>query len=185
MQNKFQEHPVSNVQWIHRDKLTANMYNPNHVSPVEMGLLKLSIIEDGWTTAIVITPEFEIVDGFHRWTISKDKDIYKLTDGHIPVIVGNNIKDSAHQIMSTIRHNRARGKHGVLPMANIVHELINTHKVNEEEVKTRLGMDYEEVERLNDRGNMIKRASRDGFNNGWVAEATGRKRHAREKTSKQ
>ena len=66
--------PIDKVQWIHRDKLKPNNYNPNMVAPPELRLLKISILEDGWTQPIVVNSDMTIVDGFHRWTLSKDKD---------------------------------------------------------------------------------------------------------------
>ena len=49
----IENQPVSKVQWVQRGKLRANNYNPNAVAPPELDLLKLSIIEDGWTQPIV------------------------------------------------------------------------------------------------------------------------------------
>lgn len=74
--------PVYNVQAIPLEKIRANAYNPNSVAPPEMKLLYKSILEDGYTMPIVcyyIAAEdvYEIVDGFHRYTIMKThKDIY-------------------------------------------------------------------------------------------------------------
>ena len=79
--------PISKVEWVKATELNANDYNPNHVAPVELKLLKVSLIEDGWTQPVVIRENNEIVDGFHRWTLcSKDKDVSKMTDGHVPVV---------------------------------------------------------------------------------------------------
>lgn len=159
-------HPVSNVQWVHRDELKANDYNPNHVAPPEKRLLKISILEDGWTMPIVVRSDMEIVDGFHRWTISGDKDVYALTDGYVPIVKLSDEKSLADQMMSTIRHNRARGTHHVVKMSTIVESLAGDG-LTAEEIGVRLQMDEEEVSRLLDRGNMLKRGSRPDFNLGW------------------
>ena len=66
--------PIDKIQWIDRDKLKPNNYNPNMVAPPELKLLKISILEDGWTQPIVVTADMTIVDGFDRGTISGDKD---------------------------------------------------------------------------------------------------------------
>lgn len=168
----IENQPVSNVQWIHRDTLHSNFYNPNQVFPLELDLLKTSILEDGWTQPIVARADGEIIDGFHRWGISADPAIYALTDGYVPVVVLPAVEgDLAHQMMSTIRHNRARGSHHVLKMADIVGVLVDQLNLPAEEIMTRLGMEQEEVKRLHERGNMLKRGSKEGFNNGWVPDA--------------
>lgn len=165
--SKTDDQPVSTVQWIHRDELRANDYNPNHVAPPEKRLLKISILEDGWTQPIVVRSSMEIVDGFHRWLVSKDKDVYALTDGLVPVVFLDDSKTAEDQMMSTIRHNRARGIHAVVSMAEIVAALSESG-LPDDEIATRLQMDEEEVSRLLDRGNMLLRGSRDDFNQGWV-----------------
>lgn len=165
---KHLDQPIAHVQWLDRELLQANDYNPNHVATPEMKLLAQSILESGWTQPIVARPvgdRYEIVDGFHRWTVSGRKDVGALTDGLVPVVVIN--PDPAHQMMATIRHNRARGKHHVVRMADIVDELVNKHEVDPEELKVRLGMDNEEVERLLMRGKMIERGAQPEFNASW------------------
>ena len=67
--------PLDKITWLDRNELKPNKYNPNKVAPKELKLLKISIMEDGWTQPIVINPDKTIVDGFHRWSISADKDI--------------------------------------------------------------------------------------------------------------
>jgi ParB-like chromosome segregation protein Spo0J len=176
------QQPVSTVVWIKRDQLLANNYNPNHVAPPEMRLLKLSILEDGWTQPIVARPissntdgsdvgmasmTYEIVDGFHRWTVSGDPEVLAMTGGLVPVVILN-AADEAHQQMSTIRHNRARGQHYVVKMADIVHDLIVNRGCTIPDVMERLQMEEEEVERLLDRGDKLKRGAADGFNKAWT-----------------
>lgn len=140
------EQPISNVKWVDRNTLKPNGYNPNRVAPPELRLLKISIMEDGWTQPIVINPDNEIVDGFHRWTVSGDKQVAELTGGLIPVVV-TKPRDMAQQKMATIRHNRARGTHGVLDMSKIVQSMIEDG-VSQQEIMGRLQMEAEEVIRL-------------------------------------
>lgn len=140
------DQPVNNVKWVHRDTLKPNNYNPNSVAPPEMKLLEISIIEDGWTQPIVINPDNEIVDGFHRWTVSGKPALMAVTNGLVPVVV-TTPKDSAQQKMATIRHNRARGTHAVLNMADIVESMIKDG-LSKEEIMHRLQMESEEVVRL-------------------------------------
>jgi len=159
--------PVSKVIWVHRDNLYANDYNPNNVFRPEMRLLKLSLLEDGWTLPLVVRQgeqdKYEIIDGFHRWTLSGEPDVYVMTDGFVPVVVIEKPTRSM-QIASTIRYNRARGIHHLAKMADIVFEM--SDEVDTNEIQKQLGMEAEEVERLLDRGNMKKRGSKDEFNNG-------------------
>ena len=160
--------PINSVEWVERTTLTSNGYNPNHVARPELRLLKISIMADGWTQPIVAREDGEIVDGFHRWTISADPDISALTNGLVPVVRLRASLDMSDQIASTIRHNRARGQHGVVPMADIVTSLKDDHGLSDEQVKKKLGMDTEEVERLYDTRGMPVRGSDDDFNKGWT-----------------
>lgn len=140
------KHPLDNVQWIDRSLLKPNDYNPNRVAKREMRLLKMSIMSDGWTQPIVANKNMEIVDGFHRWTISDDPDIRKISNNLIPVVILNETT-LENQKMSTIRHNRARGTHGVIEMSKIVQQL---HDAGEplEAMMNKLEMERDEVVRL-------------------------------------
>ena len=155
--------PVTGVQWMHRDRLQPNDYNPNKVAPPELELLILSILEDGWTQPIVVLPDMTIVDGFHRYTVSGDKRLMERFAGMVPVVTIN--VDPVHRKMSTIRHNRARGTHGVLPMAEIVRGMVD-EGLPRAEIQRRLGMEDEEVDRLIDRAGMPAKGT--GFGKAWV-----------------
>ncbi len=162
--------PVSHVQWVDRDTLRANDYNPNRVAPPELDLLKRSILEDGWTQPIVIRDGGEIVDGFHRWLVSDDPEVRALTGGLVPVVPLRAEVDPVHQRMSTIRHNRARGTHAIARMADIVAELVEAGALTDAVARERLGMEAEEVHRLAERGDMRQRAGRDEvrFDPAWI-----------------
>jgi ParB-like chromosome segregation protein Spo0J len=160
--------PVSQVRWLDRQLLDGNDYNPNIVAPPERRLLVTSILEDGWTQPIVVRPEgdrFEVVDGFHRWSTSGVREVYDLTDGLVPTVQVP-LRDAAHQRMSTIRHNRARGVHHVTRMADIVADLVD-EGLTEDELCARLGMDQAEVRRLLERGNMTARANTGQLGEAW------------------
>lgn len=164
----IENQPVSNVVWVDRDEVTANDYNPNYVAPLERKLLRKSILEDGWTQPIVLRSDNEIVDGYHRWLLAAEPGIAALTDNKIPVVYLSVDDDMAHQIMSTLRHNRARGQHTVLKMADVVARLVDDENVPWDELQDRLGMEWEEVDRLYDRGKMTDRGSQAEFSKGWV-----------------
>lgn len=142
-----ENHPVSNVIWVDADKVQANDYNPNKVAPPEMKLLEISITSDGYTQPIVTWRRedgiYEVVDGFHRHLVGKKMGLTKL-----PVVVINSDRlDKNDRISSTIRHNRARGKHIVQAMSDIVIELKNRNWKNER-IARELGMEEDEVLRL-------------------------------------
>lgn len=167
-QNKLTAQPVSSVEWIDRDQLFANDYNPNNVFRPEMRLLKLSLLEDGWTLPLVVKdngsgPPYEIIDGFHRWTLSGEPELMELTGGMVP-IVKIPIADRARQMMSTIRYNRARGVHHLVKMADIV-GFMHHHGVPMEATLLELGMEKEEYTRLLERGNM-RNYGKDQFGKG-------------------
>lgn len=164
--------PINAVKWLPRELLRPNHYNPNHVAKPELELLITSILEDGWTQPIVILPEGEdgchqIVDGFHRWSVSADPRLQKLTGGEVPTVQVS--LDPVHRMMSTIRHNRARGNHAVLRMADIVRSMVD-EGIPQKEIQKRLGMESEEVLRLNNRAGMPDQMAANGgtFNNAWV-----------------
>lgn len=163
--------PISSVEWVDPTELQANNYNPNHVAKPEMALLKTSIMEDGWTQPIVALETGEIVDGFHRWTlISTDSEVQEITGGLVPVV--RIAPDPAQQRMATIRHNRARGAHQVLKMADIVGELVELG-LEPAEIAQRVGMDMEEVNRMIFRGDKIRNAE-DEFTESWRPAPTQR-----------
>lgn len=159
--------PVSGVKWVDRTTLWSNDYNPNHVATPEMELLRNSLREDGWALPLVVRKDGEIVDGFHRWTLSDEKEFMAMTDGKVPIVILNPASDKAHQIESTVRYNRARGKHVMDLMADIVVKLLALGK-KKEQICVLLGMEDEEFERLKDRGNMPKRGGKETFDKGWV-----------------
>lgn len=166
------KHPVDAVRWVDPSTLHANDYNPNRVFPPEMELLKISIIEDGWTQPVVARADGEVVDGFHRWTLAKlDPDIRAKSGGLVPVVFiapG----DRASQMMATVRHNRARGAHGVLKMADIVRQL-QAAGVADDEITRRLGMEQEEIDRLADARGNADLVGKDSFGKGWIPDAIG------------
>jgi|SRR5690625_1394851 len=142
--------PVYNVIAVPIEQIYANDYNPNHVAKREMDLLYQSIKADGYTMPIVCyhnpgNGKYEIVDGFHRYTIMKrHKDIYDREGGMLPVSVIE--KDISNRMASTIRHNRARGKHDVELQAALVGMLKKGW--DELKIMKELGMTLEEVQRL-------------------------------------
>lgn len=146
----FKSEPCDCILWIKQDKVQANEYNPNHVAAPEMKLLYESIKSDGYTMPIVTydlgNGKREIVDGFHRNRVGREhSDIKNRIHGYLPVSTIDKTEDE--RIGSTIRHNRARGTHGIRPMSDIVLEL-SQMGWSDSKICQKLGMDLDEVIRL-------------------------------------
>lgn len=140
--------PLSTLQWVDRDKLKPNDYNPNKVSKENLKLLTQSILTNGWTLPIVCRPDYTIIDGFHRWTVAGEEPLRSVLGGKVPVVIVDH-KDQSEDIYGTVTHNRARGTHLLEPMKAIVKRLIDDGKTVEE-IGKQLGMRPEEVFRLSD-----------------------------------
>lgn len=140
--------PLSTLQWVDRDMVKPNDYNPNKVSKQNLELLKQSILTNGWTLPIVVRPDFTIIDGFHRWIVAGEEPLKSMLEGKVPVVIVEH-KDKAGNIYGTVTHNRARGTHLLEPMKAIVKELMGEGK-SVEEIGKQLGMRPEEIFRLSD-----------------------------------
>lgn len=143
--------PIGCLQWIHVSAVQANDYNPNSVPHKEMHLLHTSIAEDGYTQPVVAIYDEEIgkhviVDGFHRYTTMRVyEDIASRSWGYLPVVVLD--KPIADRIASTVRHNRARGKHSINGMSSLVFQML-TEGESDVTICTKLGLDPDELARL-------------------------------------
>jgi len=172
----FKNEPVDYVKWELNDNVVANDYNPNKVAPPEMELLEVSIMNDGYTQPIVTwnnreKGKTEVIDGFHRNRVGKEsKIVSKRIKGYLPVVdIRTEQSGKNDRIASTIRHNRARGKHQVDAMSEIVIELKNRNWTNKRIAK-QLGMDEEEVLRLCQISGLEALFSDNDFSKAWVAE---------------
>lgn len=138
--------PCMNPELVPANKVISNDYNPNQFAHPEMELLAHSIEEDGLTQPIVVfydrdSDVYIVVDGFHRFILLKSRFKCNM----IPVVVIE--KDITERMASTIRHNRARGKHRVDLMSLLVEKLLKLGR-SEKEIARHLGMEAEEVLRL-------------------------------------
>ena len=148
MRNKKLTEPLSTLEWVDRTKLRPNDYNPNKVSKENLKLLTQSILTNGWTLPIVVRPDYTIIDGFQRWTVSGEEPLYSMLDGKVPVVKVFH-EDQSEDIYGTVTHNRARGTHLLEPMKAIVKRLLDEGKTVQE-IGKQLGMKPEEVFRLSD-----------------------------------
>lgn len=168
----FKSEPIDCVLWVPSDKVESNDYNPNSVAPPEMKLLELSIQADGYTQPIVTWQKnesnLEIVDGFHRNRVGKESnEIKQRILNHLPVVIINSDRENIDDRMAaTIRHNRARGKHGIDAMSQMVVDLKRRNR-SEEWIAKHLGMDQDEVLRLLQVSGLTEMFSNEQFSKSW------------------
>lgn len=171
----FNSQPVDCILWVPNSTVHANDYNPNSVAPPEMELLKISIMNDGYTQPIVTMDNGdetrEVIDGFHRNRCGKEcHEIQEKVLGFLPVVtIKDERKEKGDRIAATIRHNRARGKHKVESMSDIVLDLKrrnwSTAKISKE-----LGMDDDEVLRLSQISGLVDMFKDEEFSKAWIPE---------------
>ena len=169
----FKNEPVDFVKWIINTEVQANDYNPNSVAAPEMKLLERSIEADGYTQPIVTWPHddyVEVIDGFHRHRVGKEsKLISERIKGFLPtVIIKESQTDQNNRVASTIRHNRARGKHRVEAMADIVLDL-KRRNWSPKKIAKELGMDQDEVLRLSQITGLAEMFADNEFSEAWEA----------------
>jgi ParB-like chromosome segregation protein Spo0J len=168
----FKSEPVDFVKWVKNKNVYQNDYNPNSVAPPEMELLRLSISEDGYTQPIVSMPDnnekYEVIDGFHRHRVGKEcLDIQEKIFGYLPIVqIRDEKKDKNNRMASTIRHNRARGKHKIEAMSDIVIEL-KRRNWSDEKIAKNLGMESDEVLRLCQISGISELFKDDDFSSSW------------------
>jgi ParB-like chromosome segregation protein Spo0J len=167
--------PVDCVLWVKNNTVYANDYNPNSVAPPEMELLRLSIASDGYTQPIVTmkgeTDQREVIDGFHRNRVGKEcTEIQDRVHGYLPVVtINSNRTDKGDRMAATVRHNRARGKHSVTAMSDIVVELKRRNWDNEK-IAAHLGMEPDEVLRLYQITGLAEMFKNEEFSSAWEIE---------------
>lgn len=163
--------PVDNVQWVNYNMVEANDYNPNAVARREMKLLYTSIKHDGYTQPIVTIwdgekQKYVIIDGFHRYaTMVYNKELRELNNSQVPIVVLD--KSINDRMASTIRHNRARGKHSVDGMSNIVLQMLK-NGWDDAEICNELGLEAEELVRLKYVSGFAKLYEGKEYGKAWV-----------------
>jgi ParB-like chromosome segregation protein Spo0J len=164
-----ENHPVSNVMWVDAKLVYANDYNPNSVAPPEMKLLEHSIRSDGYTQPIVTwynpceQGDYEVIDGFHRYRVGTER----LNLDKLPIVVVNKERtDRSDRIAATIRHNRARGKHQVGLISDIVQELARRNW-SDKKIGLELGMEPDEVLRLKQITGLAELFNQEEFSEAW------------------
>jgi len=175
--------PVDLVRWIPIEGNEANDYNPNAVAQVEMGLLQKSIEHDGYTQPLVTIfdaerGKFIIVDGFHRYFVGKNSETIRgSVNGRLPCVIIE--KDINDRMASTVRHNRARGKHSIGGMASMVFAMLE-NGWTDAEICNELGMEPEEVLRLKHITGFSRLFENAEYSRAWVTKTQTRVRLAAE-----
>lgn len=138
--------PCMNTLLVARELIVANTYNPNHVSPEKMDLLKQSILDNGFCFPIVTIwdddgESFTIIDGFHRWLVG-GPSYFDLS--HLPVVVLPH--DITKRMVATVQFNKARGVHQVDLDAEVIRALVE-QGLDDSEIAARLGLEEDAVHR--------------------------------------
>lgn len=165
--------PCCNTQLVPAEQVQGNDYNPNHVAPPEMRLLKLSMYKDGVTMPVVVcdTPDdrehpYTVVDGFHRTTvIQRDRAVREKMRGYVPVSRLN--KSLEDRITATVRHNMARGTHQVELSAKLV-TMLKKHNWTNARIGKELGMEPDEVLRLKQVTGLAEAFRDEEFSKSWI-----------------
>lgn len=170
----FHMEPVDCVLWVKAETVEANDYNPNVMSRVEVNLLERSIEKDGFTQPVVTFCQSEkhlVVDGFHRQIIAKTSStVSERLCGYIPVThINTTQRGLRERIAATIRHNRARGKHQITGMSDIVGELSKLGW-DDAHIGAELGMDPDEVLRLKQITGLAELFAHEEFSLAWTVD---------------
>lgn len=168
----FREEPVDCVEWVPVDAVVANDYNPNTVAPPEMRLLERSITLDGYTQPIVAHwqgEHYEVVDGFHRNRVGKESEAVRArVRGYLPVVrIRAEQSAEGDRMAATIRHNRARGRHGIEPMMELVAALAKRNW-SDAKIGRELGMDEDEVLRFKQISGLAELFAGEEFSEAWT-----------------
>jgi ParB-like chromosome segregation protein Spo0J len=169
----FKTEPVDLIKWVPVEDVVSNDYNPNAVAPPEMELLRHSINHDGYTQPVVTwmsdeKDSREVIDGFHRSRVCREfQDVHNRVHGFLPVVTmrDDNLGKN-DRVASTIRHNRARGKHKVDSMSDIVVDL-KKRNWTDKRICKELGMDPDEVLRLCQVSGLVELFQDQEFTKSW------------------
>lgn len=169
----FKDQPVDCVIWVKEEQVTPNAYNPNNMAPPEKRLLQKSLEADGFTQPLVVMDkdgdQYEIVDGFHRYALASSKSaLKKQFKGYLPVTsIDHRSATLPSRMAATVRHNRARGRHQINAMSDIVLELARLGW-NDEKISKELGMDSDEVLRLKQINGLLEMFGNRHFTQAWT-----------------
>jgi hypothetical protein len=144
------------VEWVPREDLVPNTWNPNDMIDDKRRELKQSIMDNGWTQPIVRKAGTDqIIDGEQRWHVAGDDRIQKdetLTPDGVPagcVPVFDLDADETQSRVATMQMNVATGEHDADALGEILSDFEKEGVLDE--TTERLGMDEVSVDRLIER----------------------------------
>jgi ParB-like chromosome segregation protein Spo0J len=120
-------------------KLFPNLWNPNRMSEPMKHKLREYIKKEGFVEPIVVRPKgegFEILGGFHRWTIAKE-----LGQESVPCVVVN-LDDRRAKILS-INLNEMKGQSLPNLLSELIHDL--SKEITLEDIESQLPYSMEEL----------------------------------------
>lgn len=111
---------------------------------------------------------YEVVDGFHRHLVGKkSKKVRGRVRGRLPIAaISPDRSGEADRRAATVRHNRARGVHGVDAMSDLVLDLARRNW-SDEKVGRELGMEPDEVLRLKQVQGLAALFADEEFSEAW------------------
>jgi hypothetical protein len=139
-------------QWVERERVLPNDWNPNEMSEQDKKQLILSILDNGWTQPIVASSDSDlIIDGEHRWQVADSDYIAEREDltpkgvpaGHIPVYFID--AGRKHSMIGTFQQNYAVGSHDSEKLTDLVESI---DRENHTFAAGRFGIDEPELEML-------------------------------------
>lgn len=179
--------PIMNVEWVPASSLRANEWNPNFVMTPELTLLEASIRKQGWIQPILVSRDGEIIDGFHRWSLSmSSKTLRARYDGRVPVVRLD--IDEPDAMMLTVRINRAKGAHSATRMSDLVRRLVDVHGCDRQEIAAGIGATDDEIDLLYERSIWKSKDLENWeFSRAWIPKEDGkggRRKSAKKKRKK-
>ena len=170
----FADEPVDCVLWVPAESVEANDYNPNTMGTAEKRLLLTSLKKDGYTQPVVVCHQqtgYVVVDGYHRQLLGQtDQTLKRRLKGYLPVVnVRKKQSRKDERIAATIRHNRARGRHAVNGMSDIIRDLSRLGWADEKIAKE-LGMEADEVLRLKQVSGLSEVFADEEYSEAWTVE---------------
>ena len=162
------KNPIDDIVWVHSDTLECNDYNPNAVFSPELKLLEKSILQTGWVQPVLVSKNMTIIDGFHRWMLSKESaKLRSVYEGRLPVAVLE--VDRVQAMILTVRMNRAKGSHIAVRMSSMIKELVDEHGVDKQHLAQEIGANIKEIDLLHQEGVFTAKKIKDyKYSKSWI-----------------
>ena len=171
--------PCLDIVWAPIERVVANDYNPNALTPAAMRYLKLSLQENGLTQPVVAWYDeaadlYVIVDGCHRYKLLRDW----FRCNYIPLALVDLPRDG--RVVATVIHNRARGKHDVSLTGALVGQLRRDLGWTETQIAHHLALTAEEVTRAYRPRALAESRAHHPYARAWAWHESGQKLYLRQ-----